>query len=198
MTALLLILACGQPEPPPSVETFRQLHEPVYGVYDLAREPDAVHGLLAAAFHGEALTREYVEHWSALARMTEEDVDVDVLGIEYLELLPLDGGRIDATWLVRGVVRHARHRHARVNRYRAIYTLADTSDGPRIVDTRLADLSRVRTALTLDDLLDPLEGSSAAEQGFLDPTELFEAGLLGTEEAETTLPEPLPEPPARR
>lgn len=198
---LVVLLSCGpdeaaRPEVDEAVlvEAFQALHEGVYGVYDQGLDRDAVHDRLAASFVGEQLTEQYVEHWRTLHAMAEEGTSIEVLGVEYdrVEVVEstTDGlPRIDAAWLVRGIVTHQRHQHPRINRYAAVYTLRPTDDGWRIVATRMRNLERVGSEVQEDDLFGDGAGGSATEAGFMDPLELFEAGLLGTE---TDLPPEAP------
>ena len=88
-----------------------------------------------------------------------------------------DGARVDADWSVGGVVTHQGHKHPRVNRYRAVYTLSPTADGLRITDTHMRNLERVRSLLSAGDAwtIDDLPKSGA---GFMDPLDLLEAGVL--------------------
>lgn len=187
MRRLAWLLCLGACDPPPAVPpeglaaVFEDLHAPVYRVYGLGPDRDAVHGALAESFTGEALTDEYVEHWRTLVRMAEEHTAITVSAVEYDAVEVLDGEegrwRVDATWLVRGVVQHQAHRHPRINRYRAIYTLIHTPDGWRIADTHMRDLARIATQVSGDDIFDD-EAGSGAEDGFMDPLEMFEGGLF--------------------
>jgi hypothetical protein len=163
------------------VDTFKQLHQPLYGVYDLGPDRDGIHDLLSSSFIGEALTTEYVEHYTTLFRMVEDETSIHIQRVDYESVEVLDrspnGVRVDADWSVGGVVTHQGHKHPRVNRYRAVYTLSPTDDGLRITDTRMRNLERVRSLLaagdawTIDDL--PKSGG-----GFMDPLDLLEAGVL--------------------
>ena len=164
---------------------FAPLHAGIYDVWAAPHDRDAIHGVLARAFVGEALTDAYVDAWTARARMAEEGTAVEVLGVEHEALEPFlvpgdDAVAVDASWRVRGVVHHQRHRHARIHRYRAVYTLAETPDGLRVADTRVLDLARV--ASRIDDVFG--EGGDPTGQGFMDPLELFDAGVLDAPEAE--------------
>lgn len=185
----LLAAACdGAPEPVDAAgveAAFRALHAPIYEAYALGPERDALHDHLAASFTGESLTEQYVEHWRTLVRMEEEQTGIRVTAVEYVDvaLVPEDlpALRVDATWFVRGVVRHQRHRHPRINRYRAIYTLVSTPGGLRIADTRMRDLARVASQVAPGDVFDLGQGSGA-DAGFIDPLELFEGGLFDTDD----------------
>ncbi|HCH64091.1 MAG: hypothetical protein CL927_00935 [Deltaproteobacteria bacterium] len=163
------------------VEQFKQLHKPLYGVYDLGPDRNGIHGLLADSFVGEALTQEYVEHYTTLFRMVDDETSIQIQRVDYESVAVLDRGaghvRVDADWSVGGVVTHQGHKHPRVNRYRAVYTLSHTRHGLRITDTRMRNLERVRSLLSAGDAwtIDDLPKSGA---GFMDPLDLLEAGVL--------------------
>lgn len=176
---------CGPgplPEPDELLATFRALHARVYQVYELEHDRDAVHELLSGSFAGEALTQEYVEHWTARARLAEAQTRVQILRVDHdaLSVLRLEPEHalIDASWSVGGVVSHRGHQHQRLNRYRALYALdriepgGDPDPGWRIVDTHLRDVERIdrpdRGTDLFDELLDQDRG------GFLDPLDLFD------------------------
>ena len=139
------------------IERFRQIHSQVYRVYSLGPDRDAIHAQLAAAFAGDALTREYVEHWTTLARMREEGTAIDVLSVDYESVAVAgtspQGVLVEADWSVGGIVTHQRHKHHRINRYQAVYTVAmaanEAGEAPalHIVDTRVRNAERVATPL---------------------------------------------------
>lgn len=163
------------------VDTFKRLHQPVYGVYALGPARDEIHALLSHSFVGEALTAEYIEHYTTLFRMVEDQTSIQVQRVDYESVTVLDRNadaiRVDADWSVGGVVTHQGHKHPRVNRYRAVYTLAETPDGMRIVNTRMRNLERVRSLLSSGDAwtVDDLPASGG---GFMDPLDLLDAGVL--------------------
>ncbi len=147
MIPLALALACTR-APPIAGDDFRALHARIYEVYrlDIRDGPpdrDALHALLAGSFSGEALTREYIEHYTTLARMREAGIWVELQAVRYDDVLPLPGDRVEAEWTVSGLVHHPTHTHSRINRYHATYTLAETAAGPRIVATRMKDMQRL-------------------------------------------------------
>ena len=177
----ILLISCSSPDPfvgTDIADAFRALHRPIYGVYELtAGQRDALHDLLARSFRGAALTDQYVEHFTTLHRMATEETSIRVIDVDYATVRVLDDTgpvrRVDVDWSVGGVVTHRDHKHPRVNRYRAIYSLAMTQDGPRIVATRMRNLERVRS---------PLQGWSFDAQetggeGLLDPLDLLNAGV---------------------
>jgi len=160
------------------VDEFKALHEPVYGVYQLSGDRHAVHGLLRGSFTGDELTREYVEHWTTLAHMEREQTSIRVKTVDYKTVEVLDRVddevRVEVDWSVGGVVTHQEHKHPRVNRYRAVYTMIDTGEGLRITATRMRNLERIKNALSTTDeglLIDELDGGGG---GFMDPLELLE------------------------
>lgn len=175
---------CPQPEGPvydedELVATFEALHERVYGVYDVGPDRDALHDLLAGSFAGPALTAEYVEHFSTIHNMADDEVRIAVRKVDYADVsvLEQEPGRalLDADWSVGGVVTHQRHSHSRVNRYRAIYTIElQPDDEWRITATAMRNLQRLQSPLSVGWPLGEDLGSGA----FLDPVDFFEAGVF--------------------
>lgn len=162
------------------VEPFKRAHARVYEVYDLGPRRDALFDLLEYSFAGPALTREYVEHFTTLHRMEHEKTAIRVLRVDYdrIEVSPLGEGRwlADADWSVGGLVFHRGHSHMRVNRYGALYTLEGQGDSLRIVETKMRDVRRVRSAF------EGAEGSlfdarSDNAGGFLSLGELLRGGV---------------------
>ena len=131
---------------------FVDLHAPIYGVYEIGDDEDALHALLAGRFAGEELTRAYVEHFLALTRLAEQQTTIAITDVSYDEIAILSRGgegiRLSADWTVTGTITHRGHSHDRTNRYAAIYTLAQTDAGLRIVDTRLKNLERLSGRLS--------------------------------------------------
>ena len=181
-------------------QAFKQLHTPIYGVYDLGFDRDAVHDHLAASFRGEALTQEYVEHFTALARMRSESTAINILRVDYESLSVLerapDRVSIDADWSVGGIVTHQQHRHPRTNRYRAVYDMAYGHDGWRLVGSRLRDMSRVRGFSSLGrGETWPLDDLPKSSGGLMSPLELLKAGMAedlesARDKADTSTEEP--------
>ncbi|MEM8962380.1 MAG: hypothetical protein AAGD38_12935, partial [Acidobacteriota bacterium] len=62
--AVALLIAGCAPSDHRLGEIFEDLHRPIYGLYALGPDRDALHDLLAASFAGEALTQAYVEHFT--------------------------------------------------------------------------------------------------------------------------------------
>ncbi len=159
---------------------FEELHAKIYEVYGLDIDRDAIYDLLRGSFEGEALLAEYVEHYTTLRRMQRDDTNVTILRVDYGDNAVLDnaddGIVIEADWHVGGVVYHQGHSHTRINRYQAIYTLAERDEGYRIVDTKMKNMERVRLDLMNTDfgLNEPLPSSG---QGMLSPSDLLRAGL---------------------
>lgn len=175
---VLVLSACGERPPVDGEEalaaTFRALHEPVYRVYEIGVDRDAIHDHLGRSFAGEALTEQYVEHFTTLVRMGREKTSIRVVRVDYEEVTVESDGEtvhVEADWSVGGIVTHQQHKHLRTNRYRALYELAETAGGWRIVSTRLRDLRRVETGLGLSDDLPSSAG------GLMSPLELLRAGV---------------------
>ncbi len=193
-TCLALLGACATEPPPPDPAairaTFEDLHARIYEVYALPPDRDRVWTLLAGSFTGPALTREYVEHWATKARMAREGTAIDIRRVEVDALELLEVGphqvRIEAAWSVGGVVSHRRHKHPRVNRYQAVYTLVPTGEGWRIADTAVRNAARVRSPSRDGDVFEAVDGEAAARGGYLDPLDLLDAGIgADTGEADT-------------
>jgi hypothetical protein len=165
---------------------FQELHRPVYGIYAIGPDRDAIHDLLASSFSGRELTREYVEHYATLVRMQQERTSIDVVRVDYERVEAIEIGpeqiRVDADWSVGGIITHRNHKHPRVNRYRAVYTLARGDDGIRIVSTRMRNLQRMRTPVVNagDWPFDEGEGSGG---GFLDPVDYLMSGMYDKDKA---------------
>ena len=184
---LLLMLACKSVHLSSSSElvgVFKDLHRNVYDVYKVENSPDKIHNLLANSFAGEALTKEYIEHFTTIEFMEKEETSIDIRTVDYNDItfLHFSGAEVslDVDWSVGGVVTHQRHKHTRVNRYKAVYQveLQDTGEW-RIADTKMRNLERVRRA-TDEELLN---GTNAGG-GYLDPLDLLEAGILDEVEKE--------------
>ena len=148
------------------IERFTTLHPPIYDVYELGDDSDALHALLAGRFMGEALTHAYVEHFLAMTRLQEQQTTIVVEDVRYEDVAVLSRAgaqiRMSADWVVEGTITHRGHSHTRTNRYAAIYTLMETEKGLRIVDTRLKNLERISGRL------------SSGARGGMTPLELLE------------------------
>jgi len=168
-------------------QAFPDLHRQVYALYEAPLARHGLHDDLSMVYAGEALTQAYIEHWTTRTRMADEETSVKILEVTYAEVAPRPGADetidVNVDWSVGGIVTHRAHSHPRVNRYQAIFTLAQTPNGPRIVDTRLQSAERVRDLLSRSTkgwILDQLPENAA---GFLSPLDLLEAGMLQEEEA---------------
>ena len=178
---IFLILAC-QPRSVIPLEDvvvhFQAIHRSVYDVYSLQGEPQAIHQLLAKSFSGEALTNEYIEHFTTLFYMEEEETAIVIKKVDYNDIEPLEYEQrkvvLDVDWSVGGVVTHQKHKHTRVNRYRAVYTLELEPDQTwRITDTKMRNMERIRRATD-----EELFNGENAGGGYLDPLDLLDAGLM--------------------
>ena len=164
------------------LETFRDLHTHIYDVYAVEFDRDAVYDLLAESFAGDALVKEYVEHYTTKWRMQHDDTKVTILRVDYADTRVVerlaDRTVVEADWNVGGAVYHQGHTHARINRYQAAYTLAPRDGGLRIVDTRMKDMERVRLDMMSGGNLGMDQPLPTSGQGMLSPSDLLKAGMV--------------------
>ena len=169
-----------------TAELFQELHARLYGVYALGTDRDLIWDLMSSSFAGDALTQQYIEHFTTLTQMNAEQTAIEVLQVDYehVDIVDQTADRIviDADWSVGGIVTHQRHKHPRVNRYRALYTLASNEGGPgyRIVDTRMRNLERVRSLIDGHDF--PLDDVPQSARGMFGAADLLRSGVLSPDE----------------
>lgn len=170
------------------VEQFKSMHQVVYDVYRTHLTPEDLHEQLTQAFVGDLLTREYIEHFTTQHHMQLEETAIDIRQIDYNEVVLLDQDYkwvlLDVDWSVGGVVTHQGHKHTRINRYRAVYTLESVNNvGWRITDVKMRNAERIRRASDADFL-----NGDDAGGGYLDALDLLDAGMLGdTEEVDSKI-----------
>lgn len=185
---LILVASCGEeepvtPDPVQIIDTFEALHRPIYEVYGLPLDRDAIWERVDGSFVGEARTQQYVEHWTTRNRMARESTSIDVRRVEYDAVEAIDVGpgwaRVDAAWSVGGIVTHQAHKHPRVNRYRATYELVweEQAADWRIAATAMRDLERVRSPNRDGGVFDALDAAPEEGGGYMDPLDLLDAGL---------------------
>jgi hypothetical protein len=173
-------LGCREtPARAPLAAEFERLHRRVYDVYALGADRDAVWTHLAGTFAGDALTHEYLEHFTTLERMRRDGTSIQVVSVDY-EGIVTERRRgetwVAADWSVGGVVTHQGHRHPRVNRYRASYRVGQGSDGEaRILETEVRRFERVRNA---DLGAFPLDTLPRSGRGFMSLTDLLKQGVV--------------------
>lgn len=174
------VLGCHTPTPPDLdlvVQQFKVVHPTVYSIYGEPRSEYDLHDLLSNVFVGTKLTQEYVEHFTTLHHMEKEETSIYVKQVDYNEITVLDFDfglvKLDVDWSVGGVVTHQGHKHTRVNRYHAVYTLLEISDGWRVSDVKMRNAERIRRA-TDEDILNGVDAGG----GYLDPMDLLEAGMF--------------------
>ena len=92
-----VLLSCSPPAPGPGERDvrarFEELHRRLYDVYSLDADRDALWDFLAQSFAGEALTGEYVEHFTVLHRMARERTAIRVLEVDYEDVTIRRAGR---------------------------------------------------------------------------------------------------------
>lgn len=181
MVVFMSLLGCLSAHPPDLyfvVQEFERFHPTVYSIYGSEPQEDTLHRILAAVFVGQKLTQEYVEHFTTLHHMSIEETSIDVKQVDYnhIEVLNFDFGwvQLDVDWSVGGVVTHQGHKHTRVNRYHAVYTLIEIApDQWRVSNVKMRNAERIRRA-TDEDILN----GEDAGGGYLDPMDLLEAGMF--------------------
>jgi len=177
----MILLGCGSSHPPELqsvVQQFETIHPTVYSIYASQPLEDDLHAILEGVFVGQKLTQEYVEHFTTLHHMAIEETSIDVKQVDYntIEVLDFDFGwvKLDVDWSVGGVVTHQGHKHTRVNRYHAVYSLIEVeSDTWRIANVKMRNAERIRRA-TDEEILN----GEDAGGGYLDPMDLLEAGMF--------------------
>jgi len=183
-------VGCG-PAPPTIpddqiVSAFRELHTRIYDVYALPFEREALYDLLSESFAGDALTAEYVEHYTTKWRMAHDDTKVTILRVDYTDTSVVerlgDAAVIEADWNVGGAVYHQGHTHARINRYQAAYTVEPRAGGYRIVDTRMKDMERVRLDMMSGGNLGLDQPLPTSGQGMLSPSDMLRAGMVAQDD----------------
>ena len=180
---LFLLLACASAPrglPATLIEQFKWRHTAVYDVYQLGLDKDQIHDHLAKTYLGDALTEAYILHFQTMVKMKEDETAIDVRQVDYsmvdFEARSINGVLLNVDWSVGGIVTHQKHKHTRVNRYQAGYTLQADADGEwKIVHTRVHNAERIQRAFLSDDAFFEGEASGGA---YLDPLDLLEGGLL--------------------
>jgi hypothetical protein len=162
-----------------TISQFQDVHRKVYSVYQVPLKPDEIHDLLFDIFSGEALTTEYIEHYTARVHMETDDTAIVIKQIDYNQTEILESYptycMIDADWSVGGIVTHQKHKHPRVNRYRAVFMLEPNDVGDwKIVDTKMRNAERIQRAGIRDS--DFFDGKTNTG-GYLDPLDLIDAGV---------------------
>ena len=183
---IIFLLSCRlQPLSPSWKEEFIQIHRNVYEVYQAQSKGIEIHQILQNSFEGEALTQEYIEHFSTLAKMEFEETAIDIKQVDYHNIKILEYTkvhlRVDADWSVGGIVTHQKHKHPRVNRYRAAYTLQkNASNNWRITQTKMRNMERVQRATLSDEDFFSGDWNTESSGGFLDPLDLIDAEIMNT------------------
>jgi len=117
------------------VETFKDIHRNIYGIYTL-RDGGDVYDVLAASCTGRELEREVFEYLKCLRVQEELDTYVSIVDVIYndVRVLAADGrgAEVYCKWIVVGKVRHPTHIHRKVNLNEALYRVALLDEGLRI------------------------------------------------------------------
>ena len=179
----LFLMSCAQAPrglPVGLIDSFKAIHTAVYEVYQMGVERDQIHDHLSGIYLGEALTQAYILHFQTIVHMAQDETAIDVRQVDYttveLDAHTLEGVSLNVDWSVGGIVTHQKHKHTRVNRYQAGYTLQRDDAGTwKISETRVRNAERVQRAFLSDDEF--FEGATGGG-GYLDPLDLLEGGML--------------------
>ena len=125
---------------------FQNLHAGIYSAFTADSESQ-VYDSLAESLSGNLLESVYLEVNESLVAHDEGNVRVEVRRVKPLasELLPIPDQRafrVRHHWRVIGTISHHSHRHARINEYRALYTVSEEPAGWRISAVEIEDQRR--------------------------------------------------------
>lgn len=128
---------------------FRPLHENIYRAFDFTRDTD-VFDALARSIDGPLLSTLHEQVYRSLVMQEEGGAVSRVRRLELNEARvlpdsPPDRVRVDATWIVEGVVYHWGHSHERRNEHRATFGLAPRPQGWRIIEASMTAQRRIPT-----------------------------------------------------
>lgn len=131
---------------------FQPLHANIYRAFDYTTEGE-IYDALAQSVDGPLLGKTYddiyrslilQEEGGALCRVKSVALhQAKVESITHRPPLRVPEIVLDARWTVEGVVYHWGHSHARLNEYRARYTVASTASGWRIVGVEPLEQHRI-------------------------------------------------------
>lgn len=140
------------PTPAEALAIFQPLHANIYRAFDYTTESE-IYDALARSVDGPLLGKTYDDIYRSLILQEEGGALCRVKSVTLIqskvEALTRDPQRqtpeliLDARWRVEGVVYHWGHSHARVNEYRARYTIAAVPAGWRIVAVEPLEQRRV-------------------------------------------------------
>ncbi len=140
------------PTPAEALVIFQPLHANIYRAFDYTTESE-IYDALARSVDGPLLGKTYDDIYRSLILQEEGGALCRVKSVTLIqskvEALTRNPQRqtaeliLDARWRVEGVVYHWGHSHARVNEYRARYTIAAMPAGWRIVAVEPLEQRRV-------------------------------------------------------
>jgi hypothetical protein len=129
---------------------FRALHANIYRAFDYTTEGE-IYDALAQSVDGGLLEALYARVYTSLVMFEEGGAvsrvkSLTAMGesVETAEVVgPAGSFRVRARWRVEGVVYHWGHSHTRVSEYLALYDVAPTSAGWRIIGVTALEQFRV-------------------------------------------------------
>ena len=158
-----------------------RLHRASYDAWATEGEPEALYDVLSGVWAGQALTEQYVSQRVGLARLRAAKGGLALRGHRVEEArvglavaLHEDGATVRLRWIVGGQVTHEGHSHDRVSRYEAVYAVAFTPEGPRLVRVWPKDQRRLAAPPPdaerwfIEDVIDPMMGANTDAPRTLD------------------------------
>jgi hypothetical protein len=140
------------PTPAEALAIFQPLHANIYRAFDYTTESE-IYDALARSVDGPLLGKTYDDIYRSLILQEEGGALCRVKSVLMVQSnvetvtrdpqIQLPVVTVDARWRVEGVVYHWGHSHARVNEYRARYTVAAGPAGWRIVGVEPLEQRRV-------------------------------------------------------
>lgn len=140
------------PTPAEALAIFKPLHANIYRAFDYTSESE-IYDALARSVDGPLLGKTYDDIYRSLILQEEGGALCRVKSVGLVstkvETVTRDAQQqmplliLDARWTVEGVVYHWGHSHARLNEYRARYTVAAAAVGWRIVGVEPLEQRRV-------------------------------------------------------
>ncbi|MEI6234134.1 MAG: hypothetical protein WCT04_13850 [Planctomycetota bacterium] len=129
-------------EAPPTRADFEERHRVCYDIY---ASSDSAHAydLLAQAFNGNELDRQYCLYAKSAKQLVKAGANVTVWDLQYqdFKIIASAGNRctVYSKWNVVFVLGHTQHSHVRSNAYEAVFELIKDANGWRVTSSRIVN-----------------------------------------------------------